>query len=122
MGPIIAYQCITTAEASVQYIQWFSDVFCEHKKVFWCIYQGSLSFDQHNKREQESKNYLHEEIWFKVTQNVAKGQMGYLDVLLVWKREVLLLLSNESLELTEMLGTLRCRMKILMFRQDILWV
>lgn len=57
-----------------------------------------------------------------LTENVTKGQMGYLDVLLVWKRLILLLLSNEGLELTEMLGTLRCRMKILMFRQDILWV
>lgn len=74
-------------------------------------------------RDQESKNYVREEIWrFKVTENVAKGQMGYLDVLLVWKREALLLLSNEGLELTEMSGTqVRCRMKLLMFRQDIIW-
>lgn len=123
MGPITVYQCIATAEASVQYIQWFSDVFREHKKVFSVCIRGSLSFDQQNKRDQESKNYVREEIWrFKVTENVAKGQMGYLDVLLVWKREALLLLSNEGLELTEMSGTqVRCRMKLLMFRQDILW-
>lgn len=133
MGPISVYQCIATAEAAVQCIQWFPLAFCVHGNKFSIFIKDISSFGSEGinfiakeNKKQKQLEFSQEEMWgFKATESAAEEQMGvnWVFLILAWKWEALLLQSQEGLEKPNWNSGNIARFKVALdiFREDILW-